>query len=171
MGCMDWKKGAASFEIRLNPCWKRVGKSCILPRNEAGGACSDLRGALTCWAGLLLPVPPGFPFPFPLCSQCPDLLTTVMGLCGNFEGVNICLSARLGRSVISHVPFGNDISKQNLNFPSRLFGVFLLFISWKMIEFGGFPCCYANGRVAHVPMLGVRGFGVPLPTWLIQELG
>lgn len=81
------------------------------------GSCS--RGsqppvALTRWAGLPVPEPPGSPLAaLPICSWCPDLLTKVMGLCGNFVGINICLSAMLGQSMISHVPFGNDISKQN----------------------------------------------------------
>lgn len=112
------KKGATSFEMILNPCCERIGKRCISPWSEAGGASMRLqrceRGSL--WlrpagqgccslcllASLLL-----------LCSQCPELLTKVMGLCGNFVGINICLSAGLGPSVISHVPFGSDISKQN----------------------------------------------------------
>lgn len=69
---------------------------------------------LTRWAELPVPVPPGSPLAaFSLCFCRPDLLTKVMALCGNFVGINICLSATLGQSVISHVQFGNNISKQN----------------------------------------------------------
>lgn len=67
----------------------------------AGQGCLSLR----LLAPLLLPSP--------FCCWCPDLLTKVMVLCGNFVGINICLSATLAQSMISHVPFGNDISKQN----------------------------------------------------------
>lgn len=76
--------------------------SCLkMSLEETHCVCSDLFEGLSAACGsdtrAGVPVPPGSPLAAsPFCSWCPELLTKVIVLCGNFVGINICLSAALG---------------------------------------------------------------------------